>query len=552
MGVTNYAASRFWRHALSKTATWDPVHNAYAAMLKSWREDDTAAQFLDEQDGDGYARQLMSVENRGSGRFANLGSLNYGPASVRWDPSLATGILDDLSAGNLLAFAPHRPHRGGNPHMFRPSAGQTLGFPTGALQLNFAGRKRRPVTPADFSECFAWTHGGRRGENLVLEHDGSSKYLIKQALDQGPRGNHFKNLTGDREAGFRYGVSFADNSTNGTYETWFPLIGIHEWDDDDAPFGTTHFSNVYYWDQQFNASGPFHLVAVFANSRNGGSRDLWGAGTFSGGQVPTYVKLDQGPNGTLKVAFDGGGERVLVDSGIPQGLVVLEIYRTASNHVHAIVNGEDVTDPGFGQLVGDFAIDGFGYRGYDASDPDGGQFQWDDYLMELAAFDALPSESDREALREYCTEKWVDNFQERPFSGSSEWFAEQMGLHILGVQEYVPPSKYFAALISQDPEPWDTGATIDEASWSGYSRREIQFSDDPSSDGIGSNSNGWTWTLGEELTRIPAAIAITTASGTGAGDFVGCIPLEGRNLRLRAGDTIRIDAGDLTFNLNHN
>jgi hypothetical protein len=232
--------------------------------------------------------------------------------------------------------------------------------------------------PALSSKAWARTWAGELGENIVLSATGNREY-VTLAWDLTGNGNNFvHDGRGGKMAGYRKGVTIDG------WETDLPLLGIHRWAD-----GTDHFGSVYYNHKPMVATGPFYLVAVMTETREGGVRDIFG--TDEG----NYAALDQS-NGDVYLAI-GGGNRVRIGRGVDTGAIVFAIGRDADGRIIVHSNG---SEKGTGaNLGGTLALNGFGY------DQTGTSY-FDDYLMELVYFDHLPSREDINTLTNHLKSRW--------------------------------------------------------------------------------------------------------------------------------------------------
>jgi hypothetical protein len=232
------------------------------------------------------------------------------------------------------------------------------------------------------TELWAWGWAGQDSEHLDTS-DGPNGLVIDAMTDLSGNGNSFTGHPNYRP-GTQTGISLPGEEDYMAWSTSLPLIGLGLY----VP-GQQLYGAVYTQSQGMNASGDFHLVVAWVNTRSGGLRQLFGS------DADNHVTIDQG-TGRLYLMQDGQ-QTTIAGSGVPKGSVVLEISRNSSDVIEVVANGESI---GNGSTVaGTFDVNGFGW---DAS----GTSYFDDFVMELVYCDALPSTADRGELREYLRAKW--------------------------------------------------------------------------------------------------------------------------------------------------
>ena len=239
--------------------------------------------------------------------------------------------------------------------------------------------------PGDIgSELWAWGWAGYKGQNLVL---GQSKYgpVVTQMNDLSGRGNHFF-ANSQYQPAYATSLELPSSTKGGAYQTSLPVVGLDSYAD-----GSNVYGNVMYQNRTLNAAGGFYLAAVCMNTRNGGTRQLFGS---TNGDV---VHLDQGLDAVF-MTVGGQWRRLCPDGDLPKGIMVLEIWRDSKGVMTCFANGNKVTQ-GTVKTTKTSQISGFGFDG-------SGSSQWDDYSMEFVMCDALPPKSERDMIREYLRAKW--------------------------------------------------------------------------------------------------------------------------------------------------
>lgn len=530
MGITNYTASKLWRHLFSRSARWVPGPTRWTALQQLWTDDTIESGSMLELSQAGYARvqsQWGAPDSRGRG--TNSAPVLFGPASEDWPPALGTVVLNASTAGNPLVWGINRPL---NVNDMRARTGDTLELPAGSMVADFGYRRLDEYRPWLHPDCWSWVDGGRVGENLLLERVSSNNYGILRAFDRSANGRDWTNTTGIRTPGYRSNVTVPEDSVFGTYHTFLPLIGCHQWED-----GAELFGNTYHFPETFVANGSFYAILAFTNSRNDtADRDLWGL------TLSDKVTIKQGSNGNISITIGGQSVRI-VDGQVPKGLVVLELWRNSSNQIFARINRVDVGVPGAG-LSGAIRWDGFGEGLTDKSN-------FDDYLIGGGLFTSDLDQETRDEIALSVYERCRHNFQEWPQLGVTSYYAVEAYDHVMRGLEFLQRDLYLA-LIHRLPTMDDTGSSIDEADFPGYQRQLITFADDPASDGCGGNSSSHLWTPGSDVNRVLGAWGIVDSPTRKAGNALVLGHFEGPPLLKRAGQPIRIGRGDLTVNLNSN
>lgn len=546
--LTPYAASKFWRQYLEGSESMAPPSSRYVGLHRYWRLDvrqETSAWAGSEQPypwfgqgatPGGYARQLLSTTVPSDGAFTNSGDLTFGPGTTnRWAPSIAAAIYDAATGGNMLAWAPIRPKLAGGleaVHDLSLPVGDSLRIPGGGLTFDMGARGDTPFSAATLPGCIGSWWAGRGATNLRIQKKGgtTNDFLLIQCFDESSAGNDITAPVG-REPLILDGFSTPDNSKRGIFQTTLYSIGAHA--------GNDHFSNVYEFANPLNLTGEFYLVSAQTNTRavtGGGIRELWGY--FD---VNNRISWDQG-TGKLTAVINGVSKDI--STQLPEiGFFVLAIERDSGGIIRVRVDGKDVSIGGGVSHPGTFSCGGFGYKG-------SGSSQWDENLFEIAAYNQVQTPADAEHLEtRFLHEKWYLNFLERPrWAGLSDWGANQLALWLTGTSITKPTWR--AALLHRDPSPGDTGATIDEADYTGYARQLIIFSNDPNADGRGANKFSINF---PNPTSEPKAafgsIAILDSATVGAGNVLAFIPLEDPRIRKAGSGTIDIRSESLALNV---
>ena len=176
------------------------------------------------------------------------------------------------------------------------------------------------------------------------------------------------------------------------YSTSLRPLAIESYQSDG---GDDAFVQHMYQTGNLNATGEFYLVSAFVNSRVAGNRYLWGQ------DASNYVRIEQiTGDGNASIEIAGGTETDLATDGdIPDGPVLLEIWRDANDDLFMWANGVDITN-GTINIPGTFAMSGFGGGEQAAGSA------WDDWLLEILACNDLPNASWRSIVRSYLNNKW--------------------------------------------------------------------------------------------------------------------------------------------------
>lgn len=242
--------------------------------------------------------------------------------------------------------------------------------------------------PSDLTGVFAWWAAGNHGE-FVETRNGPRGPLITRAKDLTGQGNDLVNYTGTLEAGYRVGVTL-DAGQGGPWSTALPMISIDRFGDINSN-GYQHYANVLYLQQPLVLSGPFAILDVLANSRTAGVRDYWGT-TGEG------IRITQGDPGTIELTIQGTAQNICTT--LPNGPVILEIVRDASDVITVTANGTDVTAAALDPMAGDLVIPLLGWDGIH------GGSHCDDYRFEAVVCDADPGATDLAAVRAYWASRW--------------------------------------------------------------------------------------------------------------------------------------------------
>lgn len=107
-------------------------------------------------------------------------------------------------------------------------------------------------------------------------------------------------------------------------------------------------------------------------------------------------------------------------------------------------------------------------------------------------------------------------------AGSLSDFAENSLLdHVLSKTAYTMPANIYAALTTVTPTDSMTGATITEATYTGYARKEILATDlNAASGGVVTNSADITFAACTAGSSTVVGVAIVDSSGTGTGNML--------------------------------
>jgi hypothetical protein len=240
---------------------------------------------------------------------------------------------------------------------------------------------------------WSWAWAGNEGQNLTVVQGNFGKPIITRFEDLSGNGNHYFNTEGGRpsQPGYQEGLSLSRYG----WSTSLPIIAVESYSDGTAIYGQLMFQST-----SINAD-TFYLAAAVANTRTAGNRWLWGTDSSN------YVKLDQSGN-FIRAKIGGGSEIKLTDDGsLSKGPVLVEIWREPGGALRAYINGEDRTS-GNPQSGSTFQVSGVGgpYEPGHSTGPGPADSAWDDHAFEYVACDGLPSQAQRDEVREYLRSKW--------------------------------------------------------------------------------------------------------------------------------------------------
>lgn len=548
--LTPYGASKFWRQYIAQSEAMSPPSSLEVGLHRYWRVDvrQSAANWAGSEQPyawfgqgatpGGYSRQSFSATSPSDGKFSNGSDITFGPATNnRWAPTIAQALYDGTN-GEMLTWAPIRPKLAGGleaVHDLSLPVGDELRFPAGAMTFDFGARVDVPFSAASMPGCIGSWWAGRGATNLrILKKPSTSRdFLLTECFDSSAAGNNITAHPGG-EPGIREGLTVPDTSKRGVFQTMQYAIGVHEF-----ASGGGHTTNRYVFDTPLVLDGPFCLVSAQTNYRGttggGGSRELWGHNDLN-----NYVVWNQG-GGTLTAIFNGVSR--VISTQLPElGFFILEIERDSAGVVRVRVNGTDVSIGGGVSHPETFTCAGFGYKGTGSS-------QWDEYLFEFDAFNRALSPSESRDLVKHLHERFYLSFNERPrWAGLSDWGANQLARWMTGTSLSLP--SWRAALLHRDPLPSDTGATMDEVSYTGYSRQFFTPTNDPNEDGRGSNTFSFNFPQpGSEPIAPFGSIAIVDSATPGTGNVLAFIPLEDPRLRKAEDGTIDIRSESMSLNI---
>lgn len=233
-------------------------------------------------------------------------------------------------------------------------------------------------------KLWAWAWAGQNGNNVTLNRNNFG-LEIAHMQDQSGNGNHYYNddpFNQNPPTRPGYQVGFSRNG----YSTNLPLVGLHSYSD-----GTAIYLQWMKQDASISA-GEFYLAFAGYDSRDGGHRVVWGTTSSD------RVRLEQERN-SVDISIGGSDHRLTSPGTWQNGPILVEIWRDASNRLHAWVNGTDATD---GTIIEDAIFNLSGIGGGTAA----GSSAWDDYAFEYIACRGLPTTSQRYDVREYLRSKW--------------------------------------------------------------------------------------------------------------------------------------------------
>jgi hypothetical protein len=242
-------------------------------------------------------------------------------------------------------------------------------------------------------KLWSWAWAGESGEHVTSRVGDFDKLVITDVVDLSGNGHHYYN----HDLGGPYGP---DQQTNpafepngftaefygGSYSTTRPVLAVETYND-----GTLAYVQSLKQQGTMVANGGFYLAFAGADTRGDGDRFMWGTTTSNS------VRFNQAYN-RIHINIDGNNTRLSDDFAVPNGGILIEVWREDSGALHVWADGVDVTD-GSPTDNGTFSMTGTG-------GPLGVDSAWDDYAFEYIACDALPSATQRAEVREYLRAKW--------------------------------------------------------------------------------------------------------------------------------------------------
>ena len=139
------------------------------------------------------------------------------------------------------------------------------------------------------------------------------------------------------------------------------------------------------------SDGEFYLAFAGADTRGDGDRFIWGTSRSN------TVRFNQIYN-RIHIIIDGNNTRLTDNYAIPNGGILIEVWRESSGDLHVWADGVDVTD-GSPNDTGTFTMTGIG-------GPLGDDSAYDDYAFEYVVCDEVPTVAQRDELRAYLGAKW--------------------------------------------------------------------------------------------------------------------------------------------------
>lgn len=108
-------------------------------------------------------------------------------------------------------------------------------------------------------------------------------------------------------------------------------------------------------------------------------------------------------------------------------------------------------------------------------------------------------------------------------AGSISDYAENKLLdHLMGKTSFTMPAAVYAALCTSVPTDASTGATLAEATYTGYARKQVAAGDlNAAAAGVMTNANPIVFNACTAGTSTIVGVAFCDASGTGAGNVLG-------------------------------
>lgn len=260
------------------------------------------------------------------------------------------------------------------------------------LPVSALGQSIAPCGGAG-DKLWSWAWAGESGEYVTSRVGDFQKLVITDVVDLSGNGHHYFNheLGGPHGPNQQTNPAYEPNGFTvdyygGSYSTHRPVLAVETYND-----GTLAYVQSMKQQGTLVTNGGFYLAFAGADTRGDGDRFIWGT------TEADNVRFNQSVN-RIHINIDGNNTRLSADYSVPNGGILIEVWREDSGALHIWADGVDVTD---GSPVdnGTFSMTGTG-------GPLGVDSAWDDYAFEYIACDNLPSALRRAEVREYLRAKW--------------------------------------------------------------------------------------------------------------------------------------------------
>lgn len=237
-------------------------------------------------------------------------------------------------------------------------------------------------------KLWSWAWAGTNGQNVTTEAGDFGKPIITSMLDLSGNGHHYYNptpTTPQSQPGYEAN-GITRSGSWGSYTTSLPVIGLDKYND-----GAEIWVQSMLQQGTLVSTGDFYLAFAGMDTRGDGRRFIWGQDRVNS------VRFHQEFNYIL-ITIDGVDRRLSANYSVPNGPVLIEVWRETSGALHVWANGSDITE-GTPTDTATFAMTGIG-------GPLGDDSALDDYAFEFVACDGLPTSVQRSEVREYLRAKW--------------------------------------------------------------------------------------------------------------------------------------------------
>ena len=252
-----------------------------------------------------------------------------------------------------------------------------------------------PAWIRDIDGLWSWFWAGAEEQHITVDFSlGHGR--IMRIEDPSGNGNHLERGHPVSTSFPAYDPGVSRSGDWGSYSSSFTPLWRHLFNDGRNTTGQ-------WLDQQHAmiTDGPFYFVAALLNTRNAGTRDMWGR------QRHNCFRYDQN-RGRIRALIDyptpvvGSGTALCPRNSFGHGPLLLEFGRDADDRMHMWANGRNVGFPDL-FIPGTLNVRGFGSA---ADDPESSGSRFDDFAFELLNFTSLPDAGDRARIRAYLNAKW--------------------------------------------------------------------------------------------------------------------------------------------------